>query len=54
VVADGAVAEPIQAAVAAVQLVLLRVVTPDQTAGGNKRALAAAVLAEDLAPRITP
>ena len=54
VVANGAAAKHIQAAAVAVQLVLLRVITPDQTAGGNKPVLAAAILAEDLAPRITP
>jgi hypothetical protein len=32
--------------------VLLRIVTPDQIAGPEPRILAAAILAEDLAPRI--
>jgi len=52
VVADGSATEPLQAAAAEAQLALLRIVPPDELAGTEPRVLAAAVLAEDLAPRI--
>jgi hypothetical protein len=50
VVGDGSAAERLQAAAIAAELTLLRIVTPDKIA--RPRALAAAILAEDLAPRI--
>jgi hypothetical protein len=53
VVADGSVTERLQGAAAAAQLALLRIMPPDKFAGAEPRALAAAILAEDLAPRIT-
>ena len=49
-VADEPVVGTLQRAVAEAELVLLRIVTPDKIA--RPRALAAAILAEDLAPRI--
>ena len=52
VVADGSAGERVQRAAAEAQLVLLRIVTPDQIAGPEPRVLTAAILAEDLAPRI--
>ena len=52
VVADGSATERLQGAAAEAQLVLLRIVTPDQIAGAEPRVLTAAILAEDLAPRI--
>ena len=52
VVAGESAAERVQSAAAEAQLVLLRIVTPDQIAGPEPRVLAAAILAEDLAPRI--
>jgi hypothetical protein len=51
-VADMSSAERLEAAAAAAQLLLLRIVPPDQIADGQGRVLAAASLAEDLAPRI--
>jgi hypothetical protein len=49
-VADEPVVGTFQRAAAEAELVLLRIVTPDKIA--RPRALAAAILAEDLAPRI--
>ena len=54
IVANGAVSDPVQSAAAAAELILLRIMTPDQIAGDQPRVLAAAVLAEDMAPRIAP
>ena len=51
-VADMSSAERLEAAAAAAQLLLLRIVPPDQIADGQGRVLAAASLAEDLASRI--
>ncbi len=51
VVADGSLAERLQPAAAAAQLTLLRIATPDKIAVGSL-ALAAAILAEDLAPPV--
>jgi hypothetical protein len=51
-VADSSVAERLQSAAAEAELVLLRIVTPDKVNGADPRVLAAAILAEDLAPRI--
>jgi len=51
VVAGPAVAERVQEMAAAVGLDLLRVLGPDAVAGNETPAYAAAVLAEDLAPR---
>jgi hypothetical protein len=50
VVADPAAFEPLQGGAAEAGLVLLRTVTPEELPAAEKRALAAAVLAEDLAP----
>jgi len=50
VVADLAAFEPLQGGAAEAGLVLLRTVTPEELPAAEKRALAAAVLAEDLAP----
>ena len=50
VVADAAAFERLQGGAAEGDLVLLRTVTPDQLPAAEKRALAAAILAEDLAP----
>ena len=52
VVASGSAGERVQRAAAEVQLVLLRIVAPDQIADVEPRAMAAAILAEDLAPRV--
>ena len=52
VVGDDA-AEVAQSAARPAELVLLRMITPDQIGAAESRALAAAILAEDLAPRIT-
>jgi hypothetical protein len=51
--AGGSATERLQSAAAEAQLVLLRVITPDQITGPEPRVLTAAILAEDLAPRIT-
>ena len=51
VVADASLAERLPPAAAGAQLTLLRIATPDNVAGGSP-ALAAAILAEDLAPPI--
>jgi hypothetical protein len=51
VVADGSLAERLQPAAAAAQLTLLRIATPD-TSAGESPALAAAILAEELAPPV--
>ena len=51
VVADGSLAERLQPAAAAAQLVLLRIATSDKIAGGSP-ALAAAILAEELVPPV--
>jgi hypothetical protein len=51
VVAGASLADRLPPAAAAAQLVLLRIATPDNVAGGSP-ALAAAILAEDLAPPI--
>ena len=53
IVAEGSLAEYLQGAAAEAQLLLLRVVSPDTIASGEPGALAAAILAEDLAPRIS-
>lgn len=50
VVADPAACERLQGGAAEAGLVLLRTVTPEELPTAEKRALAAAVLAEDLAP----
>ena len=52
VVAGGSAAARLHGAAAEAQLVLLRIVTPDQIAGPEPQVLTAAILAEDLAPRI--
>jgi hypothetical protein len=52
VVANATVADRVQGAAPAAELGLLRILTPDQIASGESCALAAAVMAEDLAPRI--
>jgi hypothetical protein len=52
VVAAGLVVGHLQGAAADAELVLLRIVTPDQLPVSEKRVLGAAVMAEDLAPRI--
>ena len=51
VVADGSLAERLQPAAAAAQLTLLRIATPD-TSAGESPALAAAILAEELVPPV--
>ena len=51
VVADGSLAERLQPAAAAAQLTLLRIATPD-TSAGESPALEAAILAEELAPPV--
>jgi len=51
VMADASLAERLQPAAAAAQLTLLRIATSDKIAGGSP-ALAAAILAEDLAPPV--
>jgi hypothetical protein len=51
VVADGSLAERLQPAAAAAQLALLRIATPD-TSAGESPALAAAILAEELVPPV--
>ena len=51
IVARPAAAERVHGAAAAAGLELLRVLRPDATTGGEMPACAAAVLAEDLAPR---
>jgi hypothetical protein len=51
VVADRAAFDRLQGAAAEVDLVLLRTMVPEQLPATEKRVLAAAVLAEDLAPR---
>jgi hypothetical protein len=51
VVAGALLADRLQPAAASAQLTLLRIATPDNVAGGSP-ALAAAILAEDLAPPI--
>jgi len=51
VVASASLADRLQPAAASAQLTLLRIATPDNVAGGSP-ALAAAILAEDLAPPI--
>ena len=51
VVADVAAFDRLQGAAADADLVLLRTVAPDQLPATEKRVLAAAILAEDLAPR---
>ncbi|MBV9018001.1 MAG: hypothetical protein JO058_20315 [Alphaproteobacteria bacterium] len=53
VVVGEAAAERVQSAATPAELVLLRMIAPDQIEGGESRVLAAAILAEDLAPRIT-
>lgn len=53
VVVGETAAERVQSAARPAELVLLRMITPDQIGGGESRALVAAILAEDLAPRIT-
>ena len=53
VVVGEAAAERVQSATTPAELVLLRMIAPDQIEGGESRVLAAAILAEDLAPRIT-
>lgn len=50
VVADPAACERLQGGAAEAGLVLLRTVTPEELPAADKRALAAAILAEDLAP----
>jgi hypothetical protein len=51
VVADRAAFDRVQGAAAEADLVLLRTVAPEQLPATEKRVLAAAILAEDLAPR---
>lgn len=51
VVADDAVAERVQRAAAEANLLLLRLVSPTAIPRNETRVLAAAILAEDLAPR---
>jgi hypothetical protein len=51
VVADRAAFDRLQGAAAEVDLVLLRTMVPEQLPATEKRVLAAAILAEDLAPR---
>jgi hypothetical protein len=51
-VVDGPVVGHLQGAAADAELMLLRIVTPDQLPVSEMRVLAAAVMAEDLAPRI--
>jgi len=51
VVAGASLADRLQPAATGAQLTLLRIATPDNVAGGSP-ALAAAILAEDLAPPI--
>jgi hypothetical protein len=51
VVADGSLAERLQPAAAGAQLTLLRIATPD-TSAGESPALAAAILAEELVPPV--
>ena len=52
VVADETLTEPLHSGAAELELVLLRFLRPAQIPDGQARVLAAAILAEDLAPRI--
>jgi hypothetical protein len=45
---------PIRAAAEQAGVTVLRLIGPDEIAGGERRALAAAILAEELAPRPEP
>ena len=52
IVVGQAAAERVQSAATPAELVLLRMITPDRIGRGESRVAAAAILAEDLAPRI--